>query len=74
MNPVRVILTVAPFIFTIGFIPLANRVTPIVFGLPFLAFWLTLSIYVAFACIWVLHRYDTRQRELGLLPRDTDHE
>jgi hypothetical protein len=66
MNYTRVILTVAPFIFSIGFIPLANRVKPIVLGLPFLAFWLTLGIYVSFVCILLLYKYDERQRKAGL--------
>ncbi len=66
MDYTRVILTLAPFIFSIGLIPLANRVKPIVFGLPFLAFWLTLGIYVAFVCILLLYKYDHRQGGPGV--------
>lgn len=66
MNYTRVILTVAPFIFSIAFIPMANRVKPIVMGLPFLAFWLTLGIYVSFVCILLLYNYDERKRKAGL--------
>ena len=62
MNCTRVALTLAPFIFSIGLIPLVNRVKPIVLGLPFLAFWLTLGIYVTFACILLLYKYDHRQK------------
>ncbi len=68
MNYTRVILTLAPFIFSIGLIPLVNRVKPIVLGLPFLAFWLTLGIYVAFVCILLLYKYDHRRRQAGLNP------
>ena len=65
MDYTRVILTVAPFIFSIGLIPMANRVKPIVMGLPFLAFWLTLGIYVSFVCILLLYNYDERRRKTG---------
>jgi hypothetical protein len=43
---------------------MANRVKPFVLGLPFLAFWLSFSIYVTFICILLLHKYDTRRRNL----------
>jgi hypothetical protein len=74
MDYTRVILTVTPFIFSIGLLPMANRVKPIVLGLPFLAFWLTLGIYVAFACIWLLYSYDNRQRKIGLTGKETTDE
>jgi hypothetical protein len=73
MDYTRVVLTVIPFIFCIGLVPMANRVTPIVFGLPFLAFWLTLGIYFTFVCIWLLHRYDTR-RGIGIDSGDSTDE
>jgi hypothetical protein len=66
MNYTRVILTLIPFIYIIGLIPLTNRVKPFVLGLPFLAFWLTLGIYVTFACILLLYKYDHRQDKAGL--------
>ena len=60
MNPVRVILTLIPFVWTIGMMPFVNKVKPIVFGLPFLAFWLVAGIFVAFACLMVLYRMDSK--------------
>lgn len=60
MNPVKVILTLIPFIWTIGMIPFVNKVKPIVFGLPFLAFWLVAGIFVAFVCIGILYKIDTK--------------
>lgn len=60
MNARRIILTLFPFIWTIGLLPFANHVKPFVFGLPFLAFWLSFSIYVTFICILLLYRYDSR--------------
>lgn len=62
MNPVRVLLTVIPFIWAIGMIPFANRVKPLVLGLPFLAFWLVAGIFIAFVCLSALYRYDSKNR------------
>lgn len=60
MNPVKVILTLIPFVWTIGMIPFVNRVKPIVMGLPFLAFWLVAGIFVAFVCIKFLYAMDSK--------------
>ena len=61
MNPVKVILTLIPFIWTIGMIPFVNRVKPMVLGLPFLAFWLVAGIFVAFVCIYILYEIDSKK-------------
>ena len=61
MSPLKVVLTLIPFIWTIGMIPFVNRVKPIVFGLPFLAFWLVAGIFVAFFCIAALYRIDSKK-------------
>lgn len=63
MNPVKVLLTLIPFIWTIGMIPFVNRVKPLVLGLPFLAFWLVAGIFVAFFCLKVLYRMDSKDRQ-----------
>ena len=63
MKPVRVLLTLIPFIWTIGMIPLVNRVKPLVLGLPFLAFWLVAGIFVSFVCLSVLYRIDAKDRQ-----------
>ncbi len=60
MNALKVILTLIPFIWTIGMIPFVNRVHPIIIGLPFLAFWLVAGIFVAFACLQIIYKIDTR--------------
>ncbi|VBB04990.1 Hypothetical protein LUCI_0196 [Lucifera butyrica] len=60
MNFLKVTLTLIPFIWTIGMIPLANRVTPFIFGLPFLAFWLVAGVFVAFFCIQCIYRIDSK--------------
>jgi hypothetical protein len=61
MNPVKVVLTLIPFIWTIGMIPFVNRVHPIILGLPFLAFWLVAGIFVAFACLLAIYNIDQKK-------------
>lgn len=63
MNPVKVILTLIPFIWSIGMIPFANRVKPFVLGLPFLAFWFVAGIAVVFVCISILYKIDTENEK-----------
>lgn len=63
MSPVKIILTLIPFIWTIGMIPFVNRVKPIVMGLPFLAFWLVAGIIVAFLCIKALYTIDSKNNK-----------
>jgi hypothetical protein len=44
-------------------IPFANRVTPLVAGLPFLIFWILLSVIVTPLAMWLAARGDHRYRE-----------
>jgi hypothetical protein len=60
VNPVKVILTLIPFFWTIVMIPFVNKVKPLVFGLPFLAFWLVASIAVAYICLTILYKIDSK--------------
>ncbi len=61
MNAIKVVLTLIPFAWIIGMVPVVNRVRPIVLGLPFLAFWLVAGIPVTFACIWGLYTIDSKR-------------
>ncbi|HWR39085.1 MAG TPA: DUF3311 domain-containing protein [Patescibacteria group bacterium] len=61
MNPMKIILTIIPFVWTIGMIPFVNRVKPIVMGLPFLAFWLVSGIIVAFLCLKGIYAIDVKE-------------
>ncbi|MBP2662632.1 MAG: hypothetical protein H6Q71_580 [Firmicutes bacterium] len=63
MSLVKIILTLIPFIWTIGMIPFVNRVKPFVLGLPFLAFWLVAGIIVAFLCIKALYTIDSKNNK-----------
>lgn len=60
MNPLKVILTAIPFVWTIGMIPFVNRSHPFVLGLPFLAFWLIAGIVVVFLCLEAIYRIDAK--------------
>jgi len=55
-------LAVVPAIGMLGGVPFANRVTPYVFGLPFLLFWVTAWVVVTSAIMWLIYALD-RARE-----------
>ncbi len=61
MSPVKLLLMVIPFFWTIGLLPFANSVHPLILGLPFLAFWLSSGIYVTFVCLLILYRMDRQK-------------
>jgi hypothetical protein len=47
-----------PFALFVGAIPLANRVDPVILGLPFLFFWALLSVVLSPLAIWLAARKD----------------
>ena len=51
-----IILTVIPFVLMLGAIPFVNRIKPIIFGLPFLHFWLFVSMIITPLCTYVIYR------------------
>jgi hypothetical protein len=63
MNMLKIILTLLPFVWTIGMIPFANKVYPIVLGLPFLAFWFVAGIFLAFVCLQAIYLIDSQSRK-----------
>ena len=63
MNPIKIILTLIPFVWTIGMIPFVNSVKPFVMGLPFLAFWLVAGVIVAFLCLKGIYAIDSRENK-----------
>jgi hypothetical protein len=63
MNTLKIILTLLPFVWTIGMVPFANKVFPIVLGLPFLAFWFVAGIFLAFLCLQAIYFIDSRHRQ-----------
>lgn len=61
----RIILTGIPFVWVLGGLPFANRVYPLVLGLPFLAAWLASSCFVAFICLYILYQIHGKQKYEG---------
>ena len=47
-----------PFLLFVLAIPLANRVEPVILGLPFLFFWALLSVLLSPLAIWLATRGD----------------
>ncbi|WP_224058730.1 DUF3311 domain-containing protein [Streptomyces kanamyceticus] len=54
-----------PFVLYIGVLPFVNRVRPVVFGLPFLFFWLLAATLLTPLCVWLARRGDQRLVERG---------
>ncbi|MCQ6279497.1 DUF3311 domain-containing protein [Bacillus sp. EB600] len=50
------ILSIMPFILMLGAIPFVNRIHPIIFGLPFLAFWLFLGMLLTPLITFAIYR------------------
>jgi hypothetical protein len=63
MKFIRVLLTIIPFIWTIGAIPFANRARPLVFGLPLLMVWIIAGTLLAFCCLMALYKIDTTHKK-----------
>jgi hypothetical protein len=49
---------IVPFALFVFALPLANRIDPVIFGLPFLAFWVLLSVILSPLAIWLASRGD----------------
>ena len=47
-----------PFVLFVLAIPLANRIDPVILGLPFLFFWALISVIVSPLAIWLAARSD----------------
>ncbi|HKT06552.1 MAG TPA: DUF3311 domain-containing protein [Gemmatimonadaceae bacterium] len=59
-------LALVPAIGMLGGVPFANRVTPYVFGLPFLLFWVTAWVVLTSAIMWLIYALDrARERDAG---------
>ncbi|WP_162952603.1 DUF3311 domain-containing protein [Streptomyces hundungensis] len=51
-----------PYLLYLGALPFVNKVRPVVFGLPFLFFWLLIATLATPLAIWLTWRGDTRGR------------
>jgi hypothetical protein len=52
------LLALVPFIGMLGFLPLANTVTPYVFGIPFIMFWVVLWVLLTSVCLVIIYKFD----------------
>jgi Protein of unknown function (DUF3311) len=57
------LLGALPFLGLLGGIIFANRVTPFVFGLPFILFWIVLWVALTSVIMAVIYRLDPVNRE-----------
>ena len=49
---------IVPFVMFVFALPLANRIHPLVFGLPFFTFWIAVSVIATPVSVWLAARYD----------------
>ncbi|MGH3624586.1 MAG: DUF3311 domain-containing protein [Sciscionella sp.] len=59
----RLLLALIPFVGLCAAIPLVNRVTPYVLGLPFFVFWIALWSVLTSACMAGVYLLDPRNRK-----------
>ncbi|MEU3459821.1 DUF3311 domain-containing protein [Streptomyces sp. NPDC006733] len=51
-----------PYVLYLGVLPLVNRVHPLVFGIPFLFFWMAVATLATPLAVWLAYRGDRRRR------------
>jgi Protein of unknown function (DUF3311) len=59
----RVALSTIPFLGICVAVPLVNRVTPYVLGLPFLVFWVSVWTVLTSVCMALVHALDPARRQ-----------
>ncbi|MGH4032698.1 DUF3311 domain-containing protein [Actinomycetota bacterium Odt1-20B] len=52
-----------PFVLYLGAVPFANRVRPVVLGLPFLFFWLLAATLLTPVAVWLTYRGDQKLKK-----------
>jgi hypothetical protein len=57
------LLALLPFIGILACIPLVNKVTPYVFGLPFLLFWIVMWVVLTSGIMAVVYKLDPANKE-----------
>jgi hypothetical protein len=61
-----------PFVLFVAAIPLANRIDPVILGLPFLFFWALLAVILSPVAIWLAARQDPYFARDEAEPGDVD--
>ncbi|QCX76834.1 hypothetical protein C9F11_15855 [Streptomyces sp. YIM 121038] len=57
-----------PFVLYLGALPFANRVDPVVLGLPFLFVWLLGATLLTPVAVWLTYRADRKRGRTGRRP------
>jgi hypothetical protein len=71
-SPGQILFGLIPFAATCFSVPLWDRVSPMVFGLPFNFFWLILWLLLTPLCLWGAYRLEGQDEQEKLHARD-DH-
>ncbi|MFE0104073.1 DUF3311 domain-containing protein [Streptomyces sp. NPDC059009] len=58
-----------PFVLYLGALPFANRVHPVVLGLPFLFFWLLAATLLTPVAVWLTYRGDQKLKKAQALKK-----
>ncbi|EMA6343795.1 DUF3311 domain-containing protein [Bacillus cytotoxicus] len=62
MNKIRMLAMIPVLCLIIGPI-FTNSVTPYVLGMPFLLFWILLSVFITSFCMWIVYWLDPANKE-----------
>lgn len=57
------LLAILPFIGILGCITFVNKVTPYVFGMPFILFWIVLWVVLTSAIMAIIYKLDPVNKE-----------
>lgn len=57
------ILALIPVLCLVVVLIFANSVTPYVLGMPFLLFWVLLSVFITSFCMWLVYVFDPANKE-----------
>lgn len=57
------LLALIPFIGLLGGIPFANKVTPYVFGMPFVLFWIVMWVVLTSGIMAIVFKLDPTNKE-----------
>ena len=63
MRALKIFLTLLPFAWTIGGVAFANRIRPVVLGLPFLMVWILSGILLSFLCLMAMYKIDSNRQK-----------
>jgi hypothetical protein len=62
MKPIY-LLGLVPFIGMLGLLPIVNRVTPYVLGVPFILFWIVMWVLLTSGIMFIIFKLDPANKE-----------